>query len=79
MAYQRRSVGGNGLYGYAKRMIGVGSIEKKRGINTDLCKILSRSLATASLSSAMRCSSVVPRIWVSSSSRYCSITKRTSC
>ena len=28
MTYQRRSVGGNGLYGYAKRMIGIGSIEK---------------------------------------------------
>jgi len=54
--------------------------QSNRGaIDTDLCKILSRSLATASLSSATRCSSVIPLIWVSSSSRYCSTTKRTSC
>lgn len=45
----------------------------------DLWSIFSRSLATASLSSATRASSTFPCREVTSSSLYCSITKRTNC
>ena len=53
--------------------------DRMNGDNAHLCRMFNRSLATASLSSATRDSSMLPWSVVTSSSRYCSITKRTSC